>query len=46
MGIGGVLAGWLADRIGRVRVVWWAVLIFTAFTGIIAVVRDVLADRG
>ena len=37
MGIGGVLAGWLADRIGRVRVVWWAVLVFSAFTGIIAV---------
>ena len=36
MGIGGVLAGWLADRIGRVRVVWWAVLIFSAFTGLIA----------
>jgi MFS transporter, AAHS family, cis,cis-muconate transporter len=36
MGIGGVLAGWLADRIGRVRVVWWAVLIFSALTGVIA----------
>lgn len=36
MGIGGVLAGWLADRIGRVRVVWWAVFTFTAFTGLIA----------
>ena len=36
MGLGGVLAGWLADRIGRVRVVWWAVLIFSAFTGLIA----------
>ena len=36
MGIGGVLAGWLADRVGRVRVVWWAVLIFSMFTGVIA----------
>src|SRR3954465_4132408 len=36
MGIGGVLAGWLADRIGRVRVVWWAVLTFSALTGVIA----------
>lgn len=36
MGIGGVLAGWLADRVGRVRVVWWAVFTFTAFTGLIA----------
>lgn len=36
MGVGGTLSGWLADRIGRVRVVWWAVLIFSAFTGLIA----------
>ena len=36
MGIGGIFAGWLADRIGRVRVTWWAVLTFTIFTGIIA----------
>src|SRR3982750_2472939 len=36
MGIGGVLAGWLADRIGRVRVVWWAVLTFSSLTGVIA----------
>ncbi len=36
MGIGGVLAGWLADRIGRVRVVWWAVLIFSTLTSVIA----------
>src|SRR5262245_39675909 len=36
MGIGGVLAGWLADRVGRVRVVWWAVLIFSTLTTAIA----------
>jgi AAHS family cis,cis-muconate transporter-like MFS transporter len=36
MGIGGVLAGWLADRLGRVRVVWWSVLAFSVFTGFIA----------
>ena len=36
MGIGGVLAGWLADRIGRVRVVWWAVLTFSTLTSVIA----------
>jgi AAHS family cis,cis-muconate transporter-like MFS transporter len=35
MGIGGVLAGWFADRIGRVRVVWWSVLNFSMFTGVI-----------
>jgi MFS transporter, AAHS family, cis,cis-muconate transporter len=36
MGIGGVLAGWLADRVGRVRVVWWSVLIFSTLTAAIA----------
>ena len=36
MGLGGVLAGWLSDRIGRVRVVWWSVLVFSTFTGVIA----------
>lgn len=35
MAIGGGLAGWLSDRIGRVRVVWWAVLVFSGFTGFI-----------
>jgi AAHS family cis,cis-muconate transporter-like MFS transporter len=36
MGIGGVMSGWLADRIGRVRVVWWSIFIFSSFTGVIA----------
>jgi len=36
MGLGGILAGWLADRVGRVRVVWWSVLTFSALTGAIA----------
>ena len=36
MGIGGVISGWLADRIGRVRVVWSSVLIFSTLTGLIA----------
>jgi AAHS family cis,cis-muconate transporter-like MFS transporter len=36
MGLGGVFAGWLADRIGRVRVVQYSVLTFSAFTGIVA----------
>jgi AAHS family cis,cis-muconate transporter-like MFS transporter len=35
MGIGGILAGWLSDRIGRVRVTWWAVFTFTLCTGLI-----------
>jgi AAHS family cis,cis-muconate transporter-like MFS transporter len=36
MGIGGTLAGWLSDRIGRVRVTWWAVFVFTVCTALIA----------
>ena len=40
MGLGGVLAGWLADRIGRVRVVWWSVLVFSSFTGVIALCQN------
>ena len=39
MGIGGVLAGRLADRVGRVRVTWWAVLVFTICTGVIGFSR-------
>src|SRR4029453_1580763 len=40
MGVGGILAGWLSDRIGRVAVTWWAVLVFTACTGLIAFCRE------
>ena len=40
MGIGGVLAGWLSDRIGRIRVTWWAVITFTACTGLIGFSRS------
>jgi len=36
MGVGGIFAGWLSDRIGRSRVIWWSVLTFTACTGLIA----------
>jgi AAHS family cis,cis-muconate transporter-like MFS transporter len=39
MGTGGILAGWLSDRIGRVRVTWWAVFTFTVCTGGIALCR-------
>lgn len=35
MGVGGILAGRLSDRIGRVAVTWWSVLTFTLCTGII-----------
>jgi AAHS family cis,cis-muconate transporter-like MFS transporter len=40
MGIGGILSGWLADRIGRVRVTWWAVFTFTVCTGLIGFCRE------
>jgi AAHS family cis,cis-muconate transporter-like MFS transporter len=36
MGLGGILAGWLSDRFGRIRVVWWSIFIFTACTAVIA----------
>lgn len=36
MGCGGILAGWISDRIGRVRVVFWSVVVFSGGTGLIA----------
>ena len=39
MGIGGILAGRLADRIGRVRVTWWAVMTFSLCTAVIGFSR-------
>ena len=35
MGIGGIYAGWMADRIGRVRVTWWSILAFSVCTALI-----------
>lgn len=35
MGIGGILAGWLSDRLGRVRVVFWAIVTFSIGTALI-----------
>src|SRR3954470_25043526 len=40
MGVGGLLSGWFADRVGRVRVVWWSVLTFTVFTTVIAACHE------
>lgn len=36
MGIGGIAAGWLSDRVGRVRVVWWSVVVFSVCTTLVA----------
>jgi MFS transporter, AAHS family, cis,cis-muconate transporter len=35
MGIGGILAGWLSDRVGRVRITWWSILLFSVGTSVI-----------
>lgn len=40
MGIGGIYAGWMADRVGRVRVTWWSVLAFSIFTGLIGFCQE------
>lgn len=40
MAIGGIYAGWMADRIGRVRVTWWAIMIFSICTGIIGLCQE------
>jgi AAHS family cis,cis-muconate transporter-like MFS transporter len=40
MGIGGVLAGRLSDRVGRMRVIRWAVLTFTVCTFLIGFLQS------
>lgn len=35
MGVGGIIAGWLSDRVGRIRVVWWSVFTFSVCTSVI-----------
>ncbi|MDD5168918.1 MAG: MFS transporter, partial [Syntrophales bacterium] len=40
MGVGGIGAGWLADRIGRVRVTWWAITTFSVCTAIIGFCQE------
>jgi MFS family permease len=47
-GCGGVLFGMLADRLGRVRVLTWTILVFALFTGLCALAQgywDLLAYR-
>nr|WP_294501627.1 MFS transporter [uncultured Rhodopila sp.] len=46
--IGGIGFGMLADRLGRVRVLTWTIVLFAVFTGLCAVARgywDLLAYR-
>lgn len=40
MGIGGVIAGWLSDRFGRVRITWWSILTFTVCTTLIGFCQE------
>lgn len=40
MGFGGIVAGRLADRVGRARVTWWSVFTFTVCTGVIGFSRS------
>jgi MFS family permease len=45
---GGILFGFLSDRLGRVRVLTWTILVFAAFTGMCALARgywDLIAYR-
>jgi predicted MFS family arabinose efflux permease len=37
---GGLLFGYLSDRLGRIRVLTWTILIFAVFTGLCALARD------
>lgn len=41
--IGGVLAGWLADRFGRARVLVWSILVYSLATGGTATAHGLLA---
>ena len=46
--IGGVVFGWLSDRLGRVRVLVWTIVLFAVFTGLCALAQgywDLLAYR-
>ncbi|MCU1640745.1 MAG: major facilitator transporter [Nocardia sp.] len=38
--VGGILFGMLSDRIGRVRVLTWTILLFAVFTGLCALAQD------
>lgn len=38
--LGGVLFGWLGDRVGRVRAMVWSVLVYSVFSGLGAVSQE------
>lgn len=37
--VGGLVFGYLSDRLGRIRVLTWTILLFAAFTGLCALAR-------
>ncbi len=37
--LGGILLGWLGDRIGRTRAMFWSVLLYSIFSGLCAFVQ-------
>jgi MFS family permease len=39
--VGGIISGWLADRIGRVKALFWSVFFYSIFTGLTAAVSTV-----
>jgi MFS family permease len=41
--IGGVLFGMLSDRLGRVRVLTWSILVFAVFTGLCALAQGYIS---
>ena len=44
--VGGVVAGYLADRFGRVRVLVWSILVYSVFTGLSATAHSILQLAG
>lgn len=42
MAVGGILGGWLSDRVGRVRVVVWALALFSLGAGLLGLTHSFL----
>lgn len=40
MMVGGIVGGWLADRVGRVKVYGWSLVLFSVFTAMLAFVHS------
>jgi len=38
--VGGILAGWISDRLGRVKVAAWGIVLFSVTTGVIAFTQN------